>query len=162
MSARRGEQGITYLEVMATSLVVFILASAILPMAHVTSTRAKEAELRAALREIRTAINHYNMMCDDQAPPLDATGRKLSCPAPGFPQKLEDLVEGKAYTNDVSGMKFKALRRIPRDPMTEDGEWGLRCYEDEIDSTSHCGSNIWNVYSKSKRKALDGTKYMDW
>jgi general secretion pathway protein G len=154
----RAEQGITYLEVMMTSAILFITASAILPMASITSRRAKEAELRAALREIRTAINHYSLLCDEQAPPVDPKGKIEPC-HPNYPKKLEDLVEGKAYIGNVSGLKFKALRRIPRDPMTEDGEWGLRCYEDEPDSTSHCGANVWDVYSKSKRKGLDGKPY---
>jgi general secretion pathway protein G len=85
-------------------------------------------------------------------------------PAP-YPAKLEDLVEGKPYIGDVGGsgaVKFRALRRIPVDPMTGSTEWGLRCHSDEPDSTSWCGTNVYDVYTKSNRKALDGTRYKDW
>jgi general secretion pathway protein G len=58
--------------------------------------------------------------------------------------------------------KLKFLRRIPVDPMTSTSEWGLRCYQDDPDSTSWCGENVWDVYSKSTAKGLDGTNYNTW
>ncbi len=160
MTVRRGERGVTYLELLATTAILIIVASAILPMARTTQTRAKEMELRRALREIRGAIDLYRIYCEEGIMPPN--GKKIEPCRPPYPQKLEDLVEGKSYIGDVTPIKFKALRRIPKDPMTDSYEWGMRCAEDEPDSTSHCGSNVWDVYTKSNRKALDGTRYKDW
>jgi general secretion pathway protein G len=58
--------------------------------------------------------------------------------------------------------KLKFLRRVPRDPMTGEAEWGMRCYQDDPDEISWCGDNVWDVYSKSEGTALDGTKYVEW
>ena len=59
--------------------------------------------------------------------------------------------------------KLKFLRRVPIDPMTGSAEWGMRCYQDDPDSNSWCGENVYDVYSKSTAKALDGkTTYNTW
>ena len=80
-----------------------------------------------------------------------------------YPPKLETLVEGVTKANDAdAGCKLKFLRRVPIDPMTHSTEWGLRAYGDRPDSTSWGGSNVFDVYTKSDGKALDGTKYKDW
>jgi general secretion pathway protein G len=63
---------------------------------------------------------------------------------------------------DVDGTKVKFLRDIPIDPMTGSREWGLRSMQDENDSSSWGGENVWNVYSKSTGTGLDGTKYGTW
>jgi general secretion pathway protein G len=146
------------MELMATTAMLMILASAIMPMARTMQRRAKEAELRRALRQIRGAIDLYRMHCD----PLIMVPKKIEPCNPPYPQKLEDLVEGKPYIGDVTPMKFRALRRIPIDPMTGTDEWGMCCIEDETDCTSWCGSNVWNVYSKSNRKGLNGIPVKDW
>ena len=48
------------------------------------------------------------------------------------------------------------------DPMTHTQEWGMRSYQDDSDSTSWGGQNVYDVYSKGDGVALDGTKYVDW
>jgi general secretion pathway protein G len=54
------------------------------------------------------------------------------------------------------------LRRIPVDPMTGKAEWGMRSVQDDPDSTSWGGKNVFDVFSLSTSTALDGTKYSDW
>jgi len=151
------ERGFTYLEMVATATILLILASAILPLARVTQTRQREIELRRSLREIRTAVDRYKQYVD--AGLIGGSDVKLG--SEGYPPDLETLVKG---VNQVGRLnhKIKLLRRVPVDPMTHTAEWGLRCYQDEPDSESWCGQNVWDVYSKHAGKALDGTKYRDW
>lgn len=145
---------------MATTALLAILAMAVLPTAKATHRRSKELELRAALRELRDALEKYRMHADPAVPlPPD---RKIEPREPFYPEKLEDLVEGKQKIGKLPGDKIKFLRKIPNDPLTGDADWGLRCYEDGPESTSWCGKNIYDVYSKSPDTALDGTKYRDW
>lgn len=80
----------------------------------------------------------------------------------GYPPTLEVLVEGVQAFGGTSDDKVKFMRKIPRDPMTEDGEWGLRSYQDRPDSKSWGRQNVYDVYTKSCAKALDGSKYCDW
>ena len=81
----------------------------------------------------------------------------------GFPEKLEDLVEGIEYRDKKNNERIKKfLRRIPIDPMTDSYDWGLKSYQDKRKSTHWGGENIWDVYTKSEQKALDGTVYKDW
>jgi len=157
--ARRGERGFTYLELVATAAILMILASAIMPMAKLTRKRQKEIELRRELRIIRTAIDDYKKLADTPGK-LGPSDIKLG--SEGYPPTLEILVEGVNVVGDASGVKKKFLRRIPFDPMTNSTEWGMRCYQDDHDSDSWCGSNVWDVYTKSQGEALDGTKYADW
>ena len=154
---REAERGMTYLELVATAAILMILASAILPVARVAHQRAQELELRRALRNIRLAINeHHYLAAHNQ---IGGTDVKLG--SEGYPPDLETLVKGVSIVGDASGRKRKLLRRIPLDPITGE-DWGLRCYQDDPDSTSWCGENVWDVYCKSTAKALDGTTYNTW
>jgi general secretion pathway protein G len=156
MAARR-ERGVTYLELIATSAILMILASAILPLARVGFTRRKEMELRRALREVRTAVDRYKLLVDQGQ--IGGTDVKLG--SEGYPPDLETLVKGVNRVG-VADRKIKLLRRIPVDPMTGSTEWGMRCYQDEPEDTSWCGQNVWDVYSRSTAKGLDGTRYNTW
>ncbi|HXG56066.1 MAG TPA: hypothetical protein VNJ03_11870 [Vicinamibacterales bacterium] len=140
-----------------TTLLI-ILASAIMPMAKVTVQRQRESELRRSLREMRTAIDKFKDAVDaGMIGPQDIrTGSE------GYPENLDTLVEGVSKVGDASGAKLKFLRRIPIDPMTNSQEWGLRSYQDKPDSTSWGGQNVFDVFTKSQGKAIDGTKYRDW
>jgi general secretion pathway protein G len=153
----RSERGVTYLELIATAAIMVILASAILPMGRVAVKRQREIELRRALREIRQKVDLYKQAVDQGQ--IGGTDVKLG--SEGYPPDLETLVKG---VNRVGALdrKLKFLRRIPVDPMTGTAEWGLRCYQDDPDSTSWCGENVWDVYSKSDGKGLDGTEYKTW
>jgi general secretion pathway protein G len=124
----------------------------------VARKRQREIELRRELRILRTAIDDYKKMVD--AGRIGGTDVKLG--SEGYPPTLEILVEGVKAVGSVEEKKLKFLRRIPVDPMTQSAEWGLRCYQDDADSDSWCGSNVYDVYSKSQGEGLDGTKYSDW
>ena len=149
--------GFTYLEMVATAGILGILASAVLPLAKVTRTRQKEIELRRELRVMRTAIDKFK----EKTVEGQIGGTDVRLGSEGYPPDMETLVEGVTKVGSVD-TKVKFLRRIPIDPMTGKAEWGLRCYQDEPDSTSWCGQNVWDVYSLSEGKALDGSKYRDW
>jgi general secretion pathway protein G len=155
---RTSDSGYTFVELLVVATIILILASAIMPLAQVTSTRLREAELRRDLREMRTAIDKFKDAADAmQISPLDLTPEGM-----GYPPDLDTLVDGVTAANDQSGRKLKFLRRVPVDPMTRDSEWGMRSYQDEPDATRWGGQNVFDVYTKSEGTALDGTKYQDW
>ena len=154
----RREGGYTFIELVIVTAVLMILASAVMPLAQVTSQRQREAELRRSLREMRTAIDKFKDAVDaGQIPQTE-----LEPGSEGYPPDLETLVEGVSAAGDASGRKLKYLRRIPIDPMTTSTEWGMRSYQDKPDATSWGGQNVFDVFTKSEGKALDGTKYRDW
>ena len=155
---RGGQAGYSLVELLAVTVVLMVMASAVLPLTRVTIQRTREAELRRSLRDMRTAIDRFKDAADlQQIAPQD-----LKAGAEGYPESLELLVEGVRANGDASGRKLKFLRRIPTDPMTHSTEWGLRSYQDDADSTSWGGQNVYDVYSQSEGTALDGTKYVDW
>ena len=134
------------------------MRSAILPLGRVAIQRSKELELRRDLRNLREAINRYKTAVDQG----QIGGTDVKVGSEGYPPDLQILVKGVNRVGATTERKLKFLRRIPVDPMTGTKEWGLRCYQDEPESTSWCGENVWDVYSKSTAKALDGTTYNTW
>jgi general secretion pathway protein G len=154
---QHGQRGYSFIELLAVTAIVLILASAIMPMVKVTMRRQKEMELRRSLREMRLAIDRFKDAADLQMIAM----QDLEAGNEGYPESLEILVEGVTMSGDASGKKLKFLRRIPLDPMTG-SEWGMRSYQDKPDSTSWGGQNVFDVYTKSEGTALDGTKYKDW
>jgi general secretion pathway protein G len=158
LNSARSARGYTFIELIIVTTIILILASAVQPLARVTITRQKEAELRRALREMRTAIDKFKDAADAQM--IAATDLKAG--AEGYPPNLETLVDGVSVVNDATGRKLKFLRRIPIDPFTGDDEWGLRSYQDKPDATRWGGQNVFDVYTLAEGTALDGTKYRDW
>lgn len=153
----RDQRGFTYLELIIATVILAVLAAAIVPVAEVTSKRAKEAELRRVLRMMRDAIDEYKAAVD--AGLIGGTDVQLG--SEGYPEDLEVLVEGVSQVG-TPGKKLKFLRRIPIDPMTHSTDWGMRSYQDDADSRFWGGQNVYDVYTKSNGTALDGTKYRDW
>ena len=147
-----GHAGYTLAELVMVVALIAVLASMALPVAKFTVKRQKEAELRLALRQIRTAIDEYKRMSDQGLIPVKIGGE-------GYPEELEELVEGVEIVGQETKMRF--LRRIPIDPMTRD-DWELRSYQDDHDATSWGGENIYDVRTSSEGVAIDGTKYADW
>jgi general secretion pathway protein G len=148
---RRGERGLTIVELIVTITILAILASAAVPIARVRVKREKERELRRDLWEMRDAIDKYK----DAA---DKGGFQTKVDSNGYPPDLATLVKGV----DVQGKKVKFLRRVPIDPMTGKDDWGLRSMQDDSDSTSWGGQSVFDVYSQAQGTALDGTKYQEW
>jgi general secretion pathway protein G len=175
-----GQAGLTLLELIIACGIMLILATAAMPIARFTVIRQKETELRRSLREIRDAIDRYK----------DASDRNLirvAAGTEGYPPDLETLVQGveivsqggagggfgaPAGNNPLSSTggrggddaihRVRFLRRVPEDPMTGRPDWGLRAVQDDPDSRSWGGKNVFDVYSMSQGNALDGTRYADW
>jgi general secretion pathway protein G len=157
-ATRRGQRGYTFIELLVVTTILLILASAVMPLAQVASQRQREAELRRALRELRTGIDAFKDAVDlGQIPTTE-----LEPGNEGYPPDLETLVEGISAANDASGRKLRFLRRIPVDPMTGEAEWGLRSYQDAPTSTTWGRQNVFDVYSTSEGTGLDGTEYRTW
>ena len=154
---REAERGFTYFELLATIIILMILATAVLPTAKVLRKRQKEIELRRELRILRTAIDGYKRAVS--AGQIGGTDVKVG--SEGYPPDLDVLVKGVSQVGKID-VKLKFLRRLPFDPMTGKAEWGKRCYQDDPDDTSWCGENVWDVYSLSSGVGLDGTKYKEW
>lgn len=158
---RSRAEGYSFVEIVIVTAVIAILASAIMPLAKVTSQRQREAELRRDLREIRTAIDKFKDAFDQKA--IVAT--ELPQGSEGYPPTLDTLVEGVEGVpvgKDTKGRLVKFLRRVPIDPMTRSTQWGLRSYQDAPDSTVWGGQNVFDVYTNYDGVALDGTRYRDW
>ena len=141
------------MELVVATMIMTILTLAALPLARITVTREKERELHRDLWEMRDAIDRYK----------DASDRQMlgqqKVDTMGYPPDLETLVKG---VEGQGGKKYKFLRSIPTDPFTHSKEWGFRSMQDDADSDSWGGQNVFDVYSKSERMALDGTKYKEW
>ncbi len=155
---KNSAKGFTLIEMIVTFTILAILAGAIIPMAKVSVKREKEIELRRNLRIIREAIDAYKKLADENKIEVEDKTE-------GYPPELITLVEGvelKTESDGEEGKIVKFLRRIPKDPMTNSYDWGLRSYQDDFDSQNWGGENVYDVYTKSPGTALDGTKYKDW
>ena len=152
---RRSRQaGYTLAELVMVAAVMVALAAVTLPVAKFTAKRSKEADLRAALREMRSGVDEYKRYSDLGFIPIDLG-------TDGYPKDLEVLVEGVEIVGQVD-KKVKFMRRIPVDPMTGKAEWGLRSYQDKFDETSWGGENVYDVYSLSRGVGLNGVPYQKW
>ena len=149
--------GFTYIELIIATIILAVLAAAIVPVSEAASKRAKEAELRASLRTMRTAIDEYKRAVDMGL----IGGTDVELGSEGYPEELEVLVEGVSQVG-TPGKKLKFLRRIPIDPMTNSADWGMRSYQDEPDARIWGGQNVYDVFTKSSGVALDGSKYSEW
>ena len=155
-SRRAGQAGMTLLELIIACTILLILSSAALPIARFTIVREREKELRHDLRDMRNAIDRYK----DYA---DRGMLRTEVGSEGYPPDLDTLVKGVALGGaGASGKNVRFLRRVPVDPMTGQTDWGMRSNQDDPDSQSWGGKNVFDVYSKSQATALDGTKYTDW
>jgi general secretion pathway protein G len=181
--ARRNKTaGLTLIELILTCGILLILSAAAIPMFRMTVQHRREAELRYDLREMRNSIDRYK---DD----ADKNLIRTEVGSQNYPPDLQTLVDGvtisaagpggisasalatasyqSATAQATAGAsdlpnKVRYLRKIPVDPMTGKADWGLRAIQDDADSTSWGGHNVFDVYSQSQATAIDGTKYSDW
>lgn len=165
--------GMTLLELMVACAILVVLASVAMPIERAAIKRRKEAELHYDLRQMRDAIDRYKDAADKNLFQVQAGTE-------GYPPDLQTLVDGVQLTGMTAGTltgtigaatsqsssaadrKLHFLRSIPVDPMTGNSDWNLRSVQDDLDSTSWGGQDIFDVHSQSADTALDGTKYSDW
>ncbi len=152
MSKIYRQHGLSLVELIVTVAILAILASVAYPVTRFAVQRQKEQILRQDLWEMRSSIDKYKDAADRGA----IAG--LSVDSFNYPPDLETLVNGV----DIQGHKVKFLRAIPVDPMTGKKDWVLRSMQDDPDSDSWGGQNVFDVHSNSQGTALDGTKYSTW
>ncbi len=155
MRSKKGERGLTLVELIVAVTIMALLTTMAVPLARYRVKIEKERALREALREMTRAIDAYK-----DASVQGKIETKLG--TDGYPENLEQLVKGVKLLQSADGKVIKFLRRIPMDPMTNSYDWGLRSDQDDTDSTSWGGQNVFSVYTKSTEKARDGTPYSQW
>jgi general secretion pathway protein G len=146
--------GMTLLELVVACGILITLAGMAVPMAEVTIKRQREAELRYDLMEMRNAIDRYKDAADHNL-------IRVEVGTEGYPPDLQTLVDGVQLAG-APDRHVRFLRSIPVDPMTGTKDWGLRSVQDDPDSDSWGGQDVFDVYTKSQGVALDGTNYKDW
>jgi general secretion pathway protein G len=150
------ESGFTLVELIIVVIIISVLGAVAVPMVETSIKRGKEVQLRRNLRMIRAAIDEYRDFVEKNKINLDEDRY-------GLPESLEELVIGIEYRDKSNKSRIKKfLRRIPVDPLTGSAEWGLRSYQDKPNSRRWGGENIWDIFTKSEKKALDGSEYRDW
>ena len=152
--------GFSIIELVVTVAIIGILTSVALPLAELTIRRAKESELRQALRQIRTAIDDYKRAADE--------GRvERKADETGYPPSLDVLVAGAENPKDPARKKTYFMRRLPRDPFAEERDvpagqtWGLRSYQSSAESPQP-GRDVYDVYSRAAGLGLNGVPYREW
>jgi len=146
-----GRRGFTLIELIVATAILVILTGLAVPMARLAIKREKERELRRDLWMLRDAIDRYKDAADRGA-------FQIKVGSEGYPPDLETLVKGV----DVGGKKVRFLRSIPTDPFTNSTEWGMRSMQDDPESDSWGGQNVFDVFTKAHGTGLDGTEYKTW
>ena len=149
----------TLVELIVAFTILMLISSMAVPLARSRVRKIKERELRVALVEMRAAIDKYKDAADQ-----NKLGGPMKQDAFGYPETLESLVNGvkAAGGQGASDAKIKFLRRIPKDPMTNTYDWGLRSMQDDPKNNGWGGQNVFDVHTKSDQKAPDGTSYSEW
>jgi general secretion pathway protein G len=155
LTARGSRQpGFTIVELAVVAAMIAILTAMVVPVAKYTLKRQDEIELRYQLRLMRDAIDKYKQFSDLGLIPMQLGSE-------GYPKDLTTLVDGVTLVGQLD-KKQKFLRRVPMDPMTKKAEWGMRSFQDDPDTIAWGGQNVYDVFSLSSGRAIDGTYYKDW
>ena len=152
---RHSQHGLTLVELIVAFSIMLILTTMAVPLARSRVRAERERALRRSLEEVRYAIDRYKDLADSGA------FGPLKLGTNGYPESLQQLVDGVKLTGPKE-QKVYLLRRIPRDPFTNSTEWGMRSDQDDPQSNSWGGQNVFDVYSKTFEKAPDGTPYSQW
>lgn len=173
LNNRKPQRGVTFIELLVTLVIMFILASVALPFTKISAKRSEELQLRQTLRTMRTAIDDFRRdWARDGSTLLGplCIKNQLTCKEQtgltGYPKTLETLLKieltgGEAQLDEKSPIR-RYLREIPIDPMTDSKKWGFRCYQDEPDATRWCGEDVFDVHTTSEGIGINGIAYRDW
>jgi general secretion pathway protein G len=145
-------KGFTLIELLITVAILAVLASVALPLNELVLQRAKEQDLRRALRDIREAIDAYKQAADE-----GRIAKKVG--ESGYPRRLEDLVAGVEDQKHPKKERIYFLRRLPPDPFGE--TWGLRAYASPPEEPKE-GEDVYDVFSRSERTGINGRPYRQW
>ena len=146
-------RGFTLIELVIAVAIVAVLAAAALPLNELVVQRAKEQDLRRALRDIRVAIDAYKQ-ASDEGRIVRRVGES------GYPRRLEELVQGVEDQKSPKRERIYFLRRLPRDPITGE-EWGVRSYASPADAPQS-GEDVFDVYTLAPGNGINGRPYRDW
>jgi len=138
--------------------IIMVLAMGALPMVRVSIRRQRESDYRYTLKTVRAAIDKFKDNCDVGKFAASEVVYGADC----YPTSLEQLVEGVLLANDATGKRMKFLRKVPIDPLTGNADWGKRSFQDPPDAKVWGGQSVYDIFTKSEGKALNGTKYKDW
>ncbi len=159
LPARTGTGGFTLIELLITLVILALLASGAVSLFEIEARRARESELRTALRDIRTAIDAYKKSYDDGhiTKIVDASG---------YPPSLNVLEEGVIDAKSPTRTRIYFMRRVPRDPFADpelsaSNSWGLRSYASSPDDPEP-GADVFDVYSTNKGIGLNDVPYSKW
>ncbi|MCP3961023.1 MAG: type II secretion system protein [bacterium] len=154
-TGRGGQRGFSLTELVVVCVILTSLSAVAFPIAKYTIKRQKEMELRYELRMMRNAIDEYKRYSDAGLLPVELG-------TDGYPTELEQLTEAHNLVGQGPSTVKRFMRRIPIDPMTGEAEWGLRSYQDDPDSGSWGGEDVYDVYSLSVGTGLNGIPYAEW
>ena len=155
----RAARGFTLIEMLVVLAMLGVLASAARPLLELSVQRSREHELRQGLRTLREALDAYKRAAE--------AGSIVQSPEDsGYPARLQLLVDGVTDAKSPNGRRIYFLRRLPRDPFAPADlpaaeTWGLRAYDSPPDEP-RAGKDVFDVFSRSERTALDGSKLKDW
>jgi general secretion pathway protein G len=158
LGVRPRTRGFTMIELLVVMAVLGILAAAVMPLGEALLQAQKERDLRAALWQIRSAIDTHKRLADQGVIAPGPTGS-------GYPASLQVLVQGVA---DIRGgtSRVYLLRQVPRDPFASpslpaEATWRLRSYASPPDDPQP-GADVFDVRSSSDAQALDGSFHASW
>ena len=165
---RRAAGGFTLIEMVVVLAIVGVLAMAAVPLQEMALRRTQEQALREGLRLIRGALDEHRRAVE---------ARRIAPGADGspWPATLDSLVQGIPLVGDdgqaaADAPRLYLLRKLPRDPFAEPAgaaaepaaeTWGLRASHSPPEAPQP-GRDVFDVYSRSERSALDGSRYRDW